>query len=351
MPHRSGIVWAARPDSSESNGLKSLRTHLILLVLAACLPLLVFAVAMVQQQLAEKREIIGSGMQATARALTLAVDGEVKAWLAILETLASSQLLDTGNIKSFHDLCARAMEGHGGASVVLFDASGKPLANSSRPFGSSLPSPLQATQPPGFDPRYREVPIGGAEQLRKVVSTGKPFVSNLFISLVTLEPRIGLDIPVMRDGRLRYVLELSLDAAEFSRLLAEQRSPDNSMATIVDRQGIVIASSINAPGNVGKSLAPDLAGRIANAGGAAGTARDSEGQQVYHVFTASPLTGWNTSLSVARSAAYAPVSNAMTALATGALMAILVTVVTAVAFGRRVMRLIRRTAQGHERSA
>ena len=331
--------------------LKSLRTHLVLLVLAAVLPLLVLAVAMMRQQLAEKREIIDSGMQATARALTSAVDGEVKASMAILETLASSPLLDSGDLKAFYVLCTRAMEGHRGAFVVLFDTTGQQLVNSSRPFGSSLPNPLRSTQPPGFDPRYREVPMGGGEPVRRVVSTGKPFISDLFISLVTLEPRIGLDIPVKREGVLRYVLEVSVDAAEFSRLLAEQRSPDSSMAAIVDRQGIVIAASVKAPTYVGKPLAPDLAGRIANAGGAAGTARDAEGQPVYHVFTASPLTGWKTSLSVARSAAYAPLSNAMTALATGALMAILVTVVMAVALGRRVMRLVGRTAQERERQA
>jgi hypothetical protein len=331
--------------------LKSLRTHLVLLVLAAVLPLLVLAVAMMRQQLAEKREIVDSGMQGTARALTLAVDGEVKASLAILETLGSSPLLESGNLKAFHDLSVRAMEGRRGAYIILFDASGKPLVNSSRPFGSSLPSPLQAAESAGFDPRYREVPMGGAEPVRRVVSTGRPFISNLFISLVTREPRIGLDIPVMRDGALRYVLELSLDAAEFSRLLAEQRSPDSSIVTIVDRHGIVIASSVSASSNVGKPLAPDLAGRIANGSSGAGTGRDSEGVPVYHVFTASPLTGWNTSLSVARSAAYAPLSNATTALAMGALMAILVTLVTAILIGRRVMRLAGRAAQGHERSA
>jgi hypothetical protein len=315
------------------------------------LPLLVFTVAMMRQQLAEKREVIDRGMQDTSQALMLAVDGEVKASLAILQTLASSPLLDSGNLKSFQDLCVRAMEGRRGAYVILFDASGKPLVNSSRPLGSSLPSPLQASQPPGFDPRYPEVPMGGAENLGRVLSTGKPFISNLFISLLTREPRIGLDVPVVRDGELRYVLELSLDAAQFSRLLAEQHSPDSSMVAIVDRQGIAIASSINARSIVGKPLAPDLAGQIANAGSGAGTGRDAEGREVYHVFTASPLTGWKTSLGVVHSAAYAPLSDAMRTLATGALLAILVAVVAAIAFGRRVIRQVGRAAQERERSA
>src|SRR5437868_5950745 len=123
----------------------------------------------------------------------------------IPRVLYGARLPDRGELKSFHELCARAMEGRRGAYVILFDASGNPVVNSSRPFGSSLPSPLQAAQAPGFDPRYREVPMGGAEPVRKVISTGKPYISNLFISLVTREPRIGLDIPVVRAGALRYV--------------------------------------------------------------------------------------------------------------------------------------------------
>jgi hypothetical protein len=329
--------------------LKSLRTHLVLLVLAAVLPLLVLAVAMMRQQLAEKREIIDNGMQATVRALTSAVDGEVRTSLGILQTLASSPLLDGGDLKAFHVLCTRAMEGRRGVFIVLFDPSGQQLVNSSRPYGSPLPNPLLAAQPPGFDPRYREVPMGGSENVRQVLSTGKPFISNLFVSLVTREPRIGFDIPVVRGGGLRYVLELSLDAAELSRLLAEQGSPDGSMAAIVDRQGIAIASSVNARSNVGKSLAPDLAGQIANSGSGAGTGRDFEGVQVYHVFNASPLTGWKTSLSVARSAAYAPLSSAMTALALAAVLAVLVALGAAIALGRRVMGLVGRTAQERER--
>src|SRR4029453_3061067 len=134
--------------------------------------------------------------------------------VAILETLASSPLLDSGDLKGFHIRSARAMDGRRGAYVILFDASGKPLVNSSRPFGSALPNPMQVVRPKGFDPRYREVPMGGAENVGRVLSTRKPVVSDLFVSLLTGEPRIALDIPVVREGELRYVLELSLDAAE-----------------------------------------------------------------------------------------------------------------------------------------
>ena len=306
----------------------------VLLGLATVLSL-IFVAAMLRQQLAEKREVTDRGMQATTRALTMAVDGEVKASLGILQTLAASPLLDRGDLKSFYELCVRSMEGRRGSYIILFDPSGQQLVNSGRPFGSVLPNPLQAGQPPGFDPRYREVPMGGAEPVKRVISTGKLFISNLFISLVTREPRIGFDIPVLREGKMRYILELSMDAAEFSRLLAEQGSPDQSVVAVVDRQGIVIATSVNSRANAGKSLAPELAGQIAKRAGGTGTGQDSDGQQVFHVFNTSALTGWRTSLAVPHSAAYAPLSREMIVLAAAAMIAILAASVMAVALSRR----------------
>jgi hypothetical protein len=326
---------------------KSLRTHLVVLVLAAVLPLLVLAVAVMGVQLAEKREIIDGSMKAVAGALSLAVDGEVKASRAIVETLASSPLLDSGDLKAFHERSVRAMEGRKGAYVILFDASGKQLVNTSRPFGAPLPNPLQSSHPVGFDARYRDVPMGGAANVKRVLETGKPVISDLFIGLLSQEPRIAVDVPVLREGALRYVLQLALDPAELSRLLAEQRSPETSMVAIVDRQGIVVASSVTASSNVGKPLSAELAAQLAGAGSGSGTGLDAQGRDVYHVFTESPLTGWKTSLSVARAAAYAPLSSSLNALLIGVLIAIVVAIVAAVAFGKRVVRLVRRTAQEH----
>ena len=73
-----------------------LRSHLIVLVLVAMLPLLLFAIVTVRQDLDERRNILDRSMQDTATALTLAIDGEVRAALAIPQTLAASPLLDEG---------------------------------------------------------------------------------------------------------------------------------------------------------------------------------------------------------------------------------------------------------------
>src|SRR5437867_3418870 len=132
-----------------------LRSHLVVLVLVAVVPLLVFSVAMLRQAAEDQRAVLDQGMRNTASALSLAIDGEVKASQAILETLAASAYLDTGDLRAFYRLCTKTIEGRPNAYIVLFDRSGRPLLNSSRPFGSSLPNPLLATRPAGIDPSGR----------------------------------------------------------------------------------------------------------------------------------------------------------------------------------------------------
>ena len=313
-----------------------LRSHLIVLVAAAVLPLLLFAAVIVRQDLAERREIMDRGMQDTVRALSLAVDGEVKTSLAVLQTLAGSPFLDRGDLARFHEICVRTMRNRPQAYVVLFDTAGKALVNSSRSYGALLPNPLTATRPAGADERYPEVPLGGGDPVKNVLESGAPVVSDLFISLVTRGPRIGLDLPVVRAGELRYVLEMSIDAVEFTRVLEAQRPPADSVLALVDRRGIAIARTLDAPGRVGKPLAPELARQIGATDRGSGVGRTTEGMAVYHVHARSPLTGWTTSLAVARSVALAPLSNTLALLAGGAAIAIVLGLAAALLIGRRI---------------
>ena len=313
-----------------------LRSHLIVLVAAAVLPLLLFAAVIVLQDVGERREIMDRGMHDTVRALSLAVDGEVKTSLAVLQTLAESPYLDRGDLAHFHEICVRTMRARPAAYVVLFDTSGKALVNSSQPYGVSLPNPLTGTRPAGADPRYPEVPLGGGDPVKNVLESGAPVVSDLFISLVTRGPRIGLDVPVVRAGELRYVLEMSIDATEFTHALQAQRPPADSVLALVDRRGIVIARTRDAPARVGKPVAPELARQISASDLGSGAGHSAQGTPVYRAHARSPLSGWTTSLALKESAALAPLSDTLALLAGGAAIAIVLGLAAALLIGRRI---------------
>jgi hypothetical protein len=221
-------------------------------------------------------------MRNTVRALSLAVDGQINASLSMLQTLAASAYLDTGEFKAFYDLCVRAIEGRKNEYIILFDPSGQQLVNSSRPFGSSLPNPIRGAQVAGADTRYPELPVGGAAPVRKALETGQPVVSDLFVSLVTKQPRISIDVPVIRAGVVRYVLELSFDPEIFIRLLLSHQLPGDSVANIVDGKGLVIARNLDPGGRVGRPLAPELAAQIGMSEKASYRGHTVEGVPVYH---------------------------------------------------------------------
>ena len=313
-----------------------LRAHLMILALGVALPLLIFSIVIVRQDYHDQRLVLDRGMRNTVRALSLAVDGEVKASLAMLETLAASRSLDTGDLEAFYGLSARALEGRKNAYVVLFDASGRQLLNSSRPFGSSLPNPLRDVRPVGSDARYPDLPVGGADPIEKVIATRRPVISDLFVSLVTRRPRVSLDVPVQRSGKVRYVLELSFDPDIFRQLLEEHRLPVDSVISIVDRNGLVIARSLDPAGRLGRPLARELASQIAKSDDGSGSGRTVEGMPVYHVFTHSKTTGWTTSLAVSQLAVGRSLRRSVELVTGGVAVALLLAGTLALIIGRRI---------------
>jgi signal transduction histidine kinase/CheY-like chemotaxis protein len=313
-----------------------LRSHLTLVVFVAVTPLLLFSAATFYQAFRDQRAILDQGMRDTARALSLAVDGEVKASRATLETLAASSYLDTGELREFYELCGRIIGDRKNVYVILFDPTGQQLVNSGRPFGASLPNPLLGTRPAGADARYPDVPIAGAEAVKTVLATGRPAVSDLFVSLVTGEPRISVDVPVVRAEAVRYVLELSFHPSVFTRLLIDRQLPAHSVAAVVDRNGIAIARSLDAADRVGRRLGPSLASHIAGREETSGVGRTFEGLPVYHVFTRSSSTGWTTSFAVSQAVVGQSIDRSLWLLVGGALLALVLGLGVAMVLSRRI---------------
>jgi signal transduction histidine kinase len=313
-----------------------LRWHLVVLLLAAVIPLLVFTAIVARRHLQDQRQVLDRGMRDTTRALSLAVDGEVKASWAALETLAGSPFLDAGNLEAFHHLCARAMQGRESAWIILFDRSGQQLVNSARPFGAPLPNPILEARPPSEDSRYPALPLGGAERVHRVFETGGPVVSDLFVALDSGRPTIAVSVPVVRDGVVLYALEMSIDPGVFTRLLLEQWPPVDVVETIVDGKGLIIARITGAPDAVGRPLTAGLGREMATADEGAGVGRTFEGMSVYHAFTRSKVTGWATSVAVPRAIVRGWMDRSVAVMAGGAAVVVLLGLGAALILGKRI---------------
>lgn len=325
-----------------------LRTHLIVLVLAAVLPLLIFGTIMFWREMDVQRVFVERGMRDTVRALSLAVDREIGQVLSVLTTLAASPHLDVADFKSFHELSSRVSAERPGSWIVLFDRSGQQLSNTRRVFGAPLPNPVRDAVPLKTDLRYPELPIGGPDSVKQSVSTGQPVISDLFIALTSKKPAIAVSVPVLRNGQVHYALEMVIEPSVLSELIAEQHTPADWHASIVDRRGIVIGRMVDADRFVGRPAAPQLRIQLAHSGEEWGLIRTREGTPAYNAFKRSNATGWAVTISAPRSSIDAAVNRSVGLMASGAAFLLLLALGLAIALGRRIAAPIASLARSAE---
>ncbi len=312
----------------------SIRSHLILLVVAALLPVLVFAGIMFWQHVELQRATVDQGMRDTARALSLAVDREIGQVREVLETLAASPYLDSQDFKAFYELSSRAAKEHNNSPIVLLDRSGQEITNTLRPFGVPLPSAVQhAKEPPADD--IDHLPQGTPETVQQVIDSGEPVVTDLFMGIVSKRPTVSIAVPVIRDGHVIYVLNMGIMPHNLTALLVEGKFPSDWYAVIVDKKGLIISRQPDPERFVGRPLTSlrDLVGYVDEGWGAG---RTREGIDVYRSFVRSKYTGWTVSVGAPQASVDAPVSRSIRILGFGASALAFVAFGIAVILGKRI---------------
>ena len=136
---------------------RRLRSHLIMLVLAALLPLVLFSICMIIGFAQGERRTAERGMRETARALALAVDREVGEVHAALGILSLSRPLAAGDLAGFYQQCLEALRFLPyDAWITLSDLQGQVLLNTQVPYGTPVPGQAQS------------------DAVRRITATGRP---------------------------------------------------------------------------------------------------------------------------------------------------------------------------------
>jgi signal transduction histidine kinase len=205
---------------------RSVRVHLIRLVIASVVPVLAFAIVMVALFGSQQRALVEQRVRETARALAASVDQELRSSIATLEALATSRHLDTGDFGAFDEEARRVLPARPAwLTINLFDGSARQLVNLFRPYGTPLPDP--ADRP----------------SILRVLETGQASVSDMFVGAVLGRPLVRIIVPVRRDGKVVYALAAGLDIATLQRRIAPDTLPGEWIATLTDRSGTMIARS------------------------------------------------------------------------------------------------------------
>jgi PAS domain S-box-containing protein len=326
------IALAPPPGQAARARTLGLRVHLALLMLAVLLPALAFGGAALWQAADAHRAAVEAQVRGTARALALAVDRAIAAHLAVAAALADMPEADpdTGDLREFADLAQRLV-GPLSAWAVLSEAgSGQQLVNTRLPPGAPLPAKL--------------LPGGPRDQ---VEATGQAVVVDLFRNQLTGDPVIGVMAPVLRHGKVVRVVGVWTDPTQLSRMLAAQDLPTDGFATLIDRNGAVVARSVNHTRFVGQRVSdiarPDwLSERVSRT-------QNLEGRDMLIAIT--PLagaSGWVMAVAEPWARFSDARSESILRLVGGGFGALALGSIVAVALARRILRPVQMLAREAE---
>src|SRR5712692_2105259 len=301
-----------------------LRAHFGLLVLGALLPMVAFSAVMLVWAHRQTRQATARGLVDTARAISVAVDREIGATVAALRLLGASEHLRRGDLLAFYDAARDAVRTQPAwQNVVLYAVSGQPLVNTLRPRGAPIPN------------------TGHVEPVKRALQEKNAAVSDVFVGLLTGQPLVSVVVPVVQDGAPNYALAAILPAATVLQALRAHKIPSDWVATIIDRNGIIIARTRPMDEWLGKPATPKFVERSRREDAASFRDVTKDGVPVYAAYSRSSLSGWTVGLGAPVAAVDAPWRVSLLAISGAAVFCLLVGGGLAVVFARRIAAAIR----------
>jgi len=204
----------------------TLQRYLTRLVWSCTLPVLalaaVFAVWLLHEQRSQLR-IQAQDMLLSARGM---VDDLLRSRLAGLQALASSPEADDPGQWPAFQLKARGFVAAFDSHVALIDAQRRTQWHTMVPFGQPPPP---APQP------------GGRSAVQLAFERGAPAVGDRFDGTVAQEPLVGLAAPVLRDGRVSYVMGSIIPVRKLQEQMSLLPIEPGWSVSLRDSRGLLLA--------------------------------------------------------------------------------------------------------------
>ncbi|MES2938640.1 MAG: ATP-binding protein [Pseudomonadota bacterium] len=299
---------------------RSLRWRLFLLAAGGLLPLALAVAGAVAYLVQERRiDTQGSALE-LARALATATEAQHRAAIGVLQSVAESEDLQPDRLPAFQRLARRVALQQGWRSVVVADPEGRILVNSSVPLGSTEGTPVDAGS------------------MRRAIATLQPVVGEVAEGRFGRGPAFAVRVPVLRDGRLAYVLSAVVPVEQVQGIITRQDIPSSSVVGIFDATGNrVVRSRANAQARASPSLQALMA---APGREGMGPTYTLEGEPSYTGFHRLALSGWAVAVGISAREADQRVVGLLGAVLLGLLASLALSVAVARYFGRQVSQPI-----------
>lgn len=305
---------------------RSIQFWLDWLVVACIVPAALVAAVLIIESYENERARLATTVTATARALIHVVDRDLTGAAAVLQALATSPYLASGDLGAFHAQAREVLLTQGGNGIVLTDVTGQQLMSTVVPWGEPLPR------------------SGVPALLHTVLETGKPANSDFYIGATSKLPQIAVGIPVLREGKPVAGLMMGFLPERLDEGLLTEQLPSDWVATILDRTGTIVARTRGSDRFVGKRGGPKILAGLATSAEGIVTGDSLEGERVFGSFSRSPISGWAVAIGVPEASLTGRLRLALLLNAVAAAALLIFGAWLARTIGRRIGRSIRALA-------
>ena len=268
------------------------RKSLVLLVMAAAIPVLVFAGWATFLDAREERSASRrAAFDALDRVITR-VSSELGTQIEVAETLAASASLDKPDLEMFYREAKRLKDARPlWETIELVDPDGSQVLNLLRPMGSELGA------------------TADRDNFSKVMKTGKAAIGGIGpLGPISGKRLIALRAPVERDGKIIFIVTIALVPDAVSQILQSAGAPKGWVGAVVDAKGNIVARTISEQFELGRPASKSVRSAIAQAPEGTYVGRSLEGVEVDTVYRTLPGTGgWSVHLGIPTESLNAPV--------------------------------------------
>ncbi|CAN7265539.1 HAMP domain-containing sensor histidine kinase [Pseudoduganella sp. LjRoot289] len=297
------------------------RSLLALTITVALVPVVVFFAAPLARLVDAERDAGVRGMQETARATSLAVDGQWNEAIGLVRALSASSKLEAEQMAAFAGK-ARSLIADGNAILLLYDANGQQRVNTALPEGAAMPDTRAANR----------------ERIAKTLTDGKIAISDVQQGPVTRTPMVALEYPFSLGEDRQYVLAYAFAASRLASALPPLADADTTVR-IYDRQARLIQTN-RRDEEIASAAPPAIAAAIRSRREGLHALPDGG----YAVLTASPVTGWWVAISTTADRIDGNARRIALLSGLGLLLALLLAVATAWAISARIAKAIAQTS-------
>ena len=258
-----------------------LRTLLLLLVLATGLPIAAFAILSAYLVVNQEESAYVTAVRDRNRAFISAVDAELNGHIRALRSLSAARSLADDRLEDFYNQCLKVLGTQPSwTNINLHDAQGRQIINLAAPWGTSLPT--EPAEPKSF---------------QQTVTTLRPSVGNLLESGPFKQPPgILVRVPIVREGKVVYVLTAVVNPESFAALIRRQELPSGWVSGLVDGNGRFIARVPPRP--VGTMASKQYLEQVARSREGWYHGLTVEGLDTYTAHAASQLSEWTVGYAI-----------------------------------------------------